>query len=120
MSVHEILNHLLAHDLPRSLQIIGSELVLCATIIVLLFIRMFDLQRQIPTNAVALFGAMIVFIGVFTQFMYSKGSVDNIVLKAIIDAMLKVLNDVWMITQSGVGTPGPYFTGLLTHDQFSV
>lgn len=112
MSVHEILNVLLGHELPRSLEIFAPELVLCATMVLLLLARMFDLNRSLPPNVLALVGALVAFLGVFSQFMYIKVGVDNTVLKA--------LYDVWHLTPGGAGTAGEYFTGLLMHDQFAV
>jgi len=112
MSVHQILTQFGAHELPRSLQIFAPELVLCITIILLLLFRMTGLSRRLPVHLVALLGSLIVFIGVFTQFMYQRVGVDNNVLQA--------LYDLWRVTDNGVGTSGPYFTGLLVHDAFAM
>ncbi|SFI17327.1 NADH-quinone oxidoreductase subunit N [Planctomicrobium piriforme] len=112
MSVHEILNLLLRHDLPRSIEIFAPELVLCGTIIALLFVRMCGLQRKVPVHVVALLGGLLVFVGVFTQFMYLRVADEQ--------GLLKTLTEMWHLTQAGAGTPGPYFTGLLSHDLFSV
>ncbi len=112
MSVPEILNQLIRHDLPRSLEIFAPELVLCGTVIALLLARMIGGTRKLPLHAVALVGAMTVFLGVFTQFMYLKG--------ASAEGILEALFQTWKMSPTGTGTPGAYFTGLLTHDLFGV
>ncbi|MEW4487674.1 NADH-quinone oxidoreductase subunit N [Thalassoglobus sp. JC818] len=113
MSVHSILNHVLGEDLPRSLEIFAPELVLCATVVLLLLWRMLNLHQRIPTCWVALFGSLIAFFGVFAQFMYLKTGGAGV-------GGLEFLFDQWRLSPSGVGEIGPYFTGLLVHDQFAV
>ncbi|MCA8996340.1 MAG: NADH-quinone oxidoreductase subunit N [Planctomycetaceae bacterium] len=113
MSVNEIIEHALKGEiLPRSVQIFGPEIALCLTILALLFVRMFEIHRRLPTNLVALLGALIAFLGVFSQFMYVKGGSEIPAMMALFQA--------WGLTPEGVGEVGPYFTGLLVHDQFSV
>lgn len=112
MSVTQILTQFRDHEIPRSLEIFAPEVLLCITIILLLLFRMTGLSRRIPIHTVALLGALLVFIGVFTQFMYLRIGVENNVLKA--------LYDVWHTTPANVGTVGPYFSGLLIHDVFAV
>ncbi|MEZ5945001.1 MAG: NADH-quinone oxidoreductase subunit N [Planctomycetaceae bacterium] len=112
MSVPDLLNHVLHTDLPRSVQIFAPELVLCGTIIALLLVRMFDAHRWFPTSWVALLGTLAAFVGVFAQFMYMKTGGEH--------ESLKGMFHFWGLTADGVGTSGPYFTGLLTHDSFGV
>ena len=112
MSVPELLNHVLHVDLPRSVQIFAPELVLCGTIIALLFVRMFEWHRSLPTSWVALFGTLAAFVGVFAQFMYIKSGGEQ-------ESLLGLFH-FWGLTPAGVGTSGEYFTGLLTHDPFAV
>lgn len=113
MSVHSILNQVLNEELPRSVQIFAPELVLCATIVVLLLWRMFEWHRKLPSCWIALLGSLLAFFGTFSQFMYLKpGGADAL--------GLEILFDAWKLTANGVGTPGAYFTGLLQHDAFAV
>src|SRR5690606_10596580 len=97
MSPVQILDQLLKIDLPRSIEIFAPELVLCATIVLMLLVRMLDSRQRIPMQLVALVGATLVFLGVFTQFVVLKGTADP--------AILEPLSRLWCITPSGVGTP---------------
>jgi len=112
MSVKDLLNHVLGEELPRSVEIFGPEMVLCLTVVVLLLVRMFELHRRLPTSWIALGGAMLAFLGLFTQFMYIKTGGDA--------ESLNGLAGMWRLTANGVGHEGTYFTGLLMHDQFAV
>lgn len=112
MSVQSILNHF-REDISRSLEIFAPEIVLCITIVLLLLWRMFELHRKVPSCWLALFGSLIAFFGVFAQFMYMKSSgagAEN----------FGILVEIWGLTESGVGTSGPYFSSLLMHDEFAV
>ncbi len=112
MSVHSILNQF-SEEISRSLEIFAPEIVLCITIVLLLLWRMFDLHHKMPSCWLALAGSLIAFFGVFAQFMYLKpGGADA--------EDLRFLYNIWGISATNVGTPGPYFTGLLMHDQFAV
>lgn len=112
MSVTQILTQFRAYELPRSLQIFAPEMVLCVVVVLLLLLRMMGLSRRFPVNVIALLGTLAVFVGVFTQFMYLRVGAENEVLQA--------LYDVWQCSPAGVGTVGPYFTGLLVHDPFAL
>lgn len=112
MSVTQILTQFRAYELPRSLQIFAPEMVLCVVVVLLLLLRMTGLFRRFPVNVIALLGTLAVFVGVFTQFMYLRVGAENEVLQA--------LYDVWQCSPAGVGTVGPYFTGLLVHDPFAL
>ncbi len=112
MSAREILNQLLSHDLPRSLEIFAPELVLCGVIVSMLLAKMLKVDRKFPLHALALLGGMVVFLGVFTQFMYLRTASDSGVLTSLFQ--------LWQVSPTGVGETGPYFTGLLVHDQFAV
>ncbi|WP_437205799.1 NADH-quinone oxidoreductase subunit N [Planctomicrobium sp. SH664] len=113
MSVTTLIEELTQHDLPRSLQIFVPELILSVGLVVLLFVRMLDLQKRLPTNAVALTASLLAFLAVFAQFMYLKVGPDSA-------NVLTALYECCGITEAGVGTVGPYFTNLLVHDQFAV
>ncbi|QDT34963.1 NADH-quinone oxidoreductase subunit N [Thalassoglobus polymorphus] len=114
MPVQSILDQVLKQEIPRSLEIFAPELVLCVTVVLLLLWRMLGLHSKAPTCWIALFGSLLAFFGAFAQFMYLKSNG--------VDATegLKLLFSVWPLSAENVGTPGPYFTGLLMHDQFAV
>ena len=115
MPVSEILDALIQHDLPRSLQIFTPELLLCATIVLLLLVRLFGQDRRIAPAWVALLGSLVTFVAVFGQFMYvvQTGPVEG--------GMLSSLYNTLGLTAEGAGTvDAPYFTGLLMHDHFGL
>ena len=70
MTVSEILQGLIYGDLPRSVEVFGPEIVLCVTVVSLLLLRLFNLDRTVPPYVVALFGALLGFVGVLAQFVY--------------------------------------------------
>ena len=72
MSVSTILQQFASQDLPRSLEIFAPELLLCATILLLLLGRLIGFDRKIPASWIALLGGMVAFTAAFTQFMYLK------------------------------------------------
>lgn len=112
MSVQAILEQYLHGELPRSLQIFVPELVLCVTILLLLLVRMCNLQRVAPMYAVALVGALVAFFAASAQFGYLvEVSRDS--------GLFKSLYSVFAITDTGVGLRGTYFSELLVHDHFS-
>ncbi|MEW4530668.1 NADH-quinone oxidoreductase subunit N [Maioricimonas sp. JC845] len=113
MSVTEILNALLSEDLPRSLEIFTPELIVCVSIVALLLTRLIGLDRRLSPCWVALVGSLVAFTAAFAQFMYIKtGPVDG--------GLLASLYENFRLSATGVGTPGPYFTGLLMHDPFTL
>lgn len=115
MSVSPILDALTQHDLPRSLQIFAPELLLCGTIVALLFVRLFGVERRIAPAWVALLGSLVAFIAVFGQFMYAVQAGPAAA------GPLGTLFGWLQLTSNGVGDVGtPYFTGLLIHDHFGL
>jgi NADH-quinone oxidoreductase subunit N len=113
MSVHSILQQLTSYDLPRSLQIFTPELLLCATILLLIFGRLIGLDRRVPSNLIALGGSMIAFIACITHYLYmGSGNAPN--------PFVGDLATLFRVTSEGVGTPGEFFTGLMLHDQFGL
>ncbi|HID21623.1 MAG TPA: NADH-quinone oxidoreductase subunit N, partial [Planctomycetaceae bacterium] len=87
-----LLDSLLQDTIGRSLGVFAPELVLCATILVTLFVRLFDADRRLPTYWVALVGAFGAFLLSYFQFVQLRQG----------------------------GDAEAYFTGLLVFDQFSV
>lgn len=113
MSVSYILQQFASQDLPRSLQIFAPELLLCGTILLLIFGRLSGLDRRIPSSWIALLGALVAFTAAFTHFMYLKSGAQP---EGIVSDLAYVLR----VSETGVGTPGPYFTGLMMHDHFGL
>src|SRR5690242_20138392 len=99
-------------DLWRSLEIFVPELILSVTVVLLLLSRLFNLDRAIPACWIALLGALAAFLAVFAQFAYVRtgGGIGG----------LQFLNSIFSLSETGVGTAGPYFTGLMTHDALAV
>lgn len=118
MTVESILSKLISGDLPRAVEIFAPELILCATIIGLLFVRLLSLDRRIPACWVALIGTLLAFTCVFAQFMYvSRVAMADASMQAGLTDRLATL---FHITPEGVGSVGGYFTGLLMHDSFTL
>lgn len=92
MNFETILNQLVQETTQTSLGRFSPELALCATILALLFVRLFGVDRRIPPYWVALAGSVIAFGIAYLQFMSLKGT-----------------------------QPEPeFFTGLLVYDTFTV
>lgn len=113
MTFETLIDGLINGDLPRSVQIFAPELVLCATIVALLLVRMFCGVQRFPACWVALAGTFLAAFGTFAQFMYLKTATPG-------GIGIDWLFTAAQITEDGVGTQGPYFTGLLMHDQFTL
>ena len=113
MSVSSLLEQFFSQDLPRSLQIFAPELALCGTILLLLLGRLTGFDRRLPASWIALLGALGAFTVAFTHFMYLKSGGQP---RPVIADM------AWLcgVTESGVGTPGEFFTGLMVHDHFGL
>ena len=90
----EIIQQLVSTDTPRSVGLFGPELVLCGTILALLFWRLFNFDRKFAPYWVALVGSFAAFFIAWRQFNGTSPaeSVQSIEL----------------------------FTGLLVYDQFTV
>ncbi|MAG92616.1 MAG: hypothetical protein CMJ48_02520 [Planctomycetaceae bacterium] len=93
MKFESLLDKLIADTTQTSLQHFSPELAICATIVALLLVRLFNAERWLPSYWVALAGSLVGFILVFEQFMEFK---------------------------AGTAVAGEYFTGLLVYDQFAV
>ncbi len=115
MTVTSLLDALLQRDLPRSLEIFVPELLLCATIVALLLVRLFGCQKRIPSCWVALIGSLLAFMAVFAQFKYvvDGGAYD--------EGMAASLYQWFGLSESGAGLTGEsYFVGMLRHDEFAL
>lgn len=116
MSASDILNRVVHGDLPRSLEIFGPEIVLCATVVLLLLVRLFGLDRSLPPYVVALFGSLIGFIGILAQFVYYTTSGAGGAPLGMGEGLFRL----FLLTPEGTGTAGELFTGLLMHDAFTL
>ena len=95
MNFDTLFNNLFDDTWQTSVGLFGSELVLCATIVALLIIRLVDLDRWCPAYWMALIGTLVSFFLACQQFSDLKAT---------------RLNEL----------PTLLFTGLLVYDQFTV
>src|SRR4051812_46360460 len=80
--------------LDGSLLMFSTELILAATILALLFVRLFNADRRLPGSSVALFGSVIGLLVSLLQFLELKNATDTVSRE--------------------------FFTGLLIYDDFTV
>jgi NADH-quinone oxidoreductase subunit N len=118
MTVPDILQRLIYGDLARSVQIFVPEIILCGTVVSLLLLRLFGLDRRIAPSTVAFIGALLTVFALGGQFIMTAaaGGATTSMPPAIADA----LANVFQMTPERIGLVGPYFTGLLMHDTFTV
>lgn len=67
MNLHTLIDSLISDTLQKSLPLFGPELVLCATIVVLLLARVLPLLDRIPPVAIAFVGAVAALIAAVPQ-----------------------------------------------------
>jgi NADH-quinone oxidoreductase subunit N len=67
VNLHTLVNSLISDTVDKSLPLFGPELVLCATIIVLLLARVIPLFDRIPPVFIAFIGALSAFIAAVPQ-----------------------------------------------------
>ena len=111
MSANTLISDLIP-ELCRSVEIFVPELILSATIVLLLLSRIMGFDKQVPPCWTAIIGSLLAFMAVFSQFMYLKTGVHANTQLA------RTLYEVLQLSEGGVGTIGPYFSGLLIHDHF--
>jgi len=104
--------HDLLRELPRSVEIFVPELILSATVVFLLLSRILGCDKKIPPCWTAIIGSLLAFMAIFAQFMYLKTGADA--KTQIVRSLFEILQ----LSSDGVGTIGPYFSGLLMHDHF--
>ena len=112
MSFDDILKLLIEDTADRSLWLFSPELALCGTIVGLLLVRLFKADRFCPTYWVALLGSLLGFFFAYIQFMYLKagGAVEAGSFAGGLFGLMHLTTD----------SAGPFFTGLLVFDQFTV
>lgn len=77
MNLHTLVNSLISDTVDKSLPLFGPELVLCATIVILLLARVIPLLDRIPPVIIAFIGALSALIAaVPQQGLASIGSVE--------------------------------------------
>ena len=89
-----LVERLINDTVQISLPYFSPELAICVTIVCLLFVRLFNADKWLPTHWVALTGTLIAFIFALIQFMIMR--------------------------QEGDTAPHLFFTGMLVFDQFTV
>ena len=111
MSANTLITDLL-HELPRSVQIFVPELILSTTIVLLLLSRIMGWDKKLPPCWTAILGSLLAFMAVFAQFMYLKTGAHAHT------QLVRTLYELLQLSEGGVGTIAPYFSGLLIHDHF--
>ncbi len=112
MSANTLISDLFP-ELSRSVQIFVPELILSATIVLLLLSRILGFDKKIPPCWTAIIGSLLAFMAVFAQFMYLKNG------GRFHTDFVRILFEVLQLSGDGVGLVGqPYFSGLLMHDEF--
>ena len=69
MNFSELLDNLIEDTFPKSLGMFSPELALCATIVVLLLVRLVNLDRKLPAYWIALAGTVCSFLLACVQFI---------------------------------------------------
>ena len=118
MSFSDILEQLIYGDLARSVQIFVPEVILCTTIIALLLLRLFGLDRKITPSTVAFLGTLLTVFALGGQFILTAAAGGA--STSMPTNVSETLANLFQMTPEGVGTPGAFFTGLLMHDTFTV
>ena len=103
MSANTLIHDLLK-ELPRSVEIFVPELILSATIVLLLLSRVLGCDKKVPPCWTAIIGSLVAFMAVFAQFMYLKTGPDAHT------QVVRTLYEVLQLSGDGVGTIGPYFS----------
>jgi NADH-quinone oxidoreductase subunit N len=120
MNISSLFNNLIEDTLGRSLGHFAPELALSVTVVVLLLSRLCGCDKKCAPYWTALIGALVAFVFAFAQFVYLKpGGIDSVgsLLHVPIEFLFGLLNlDPANVEQ----TTGPFFTGLLVFDQFTV
>jgi NADH-quinone oxidoreductase subunit N len=117
MNFSDLLDGVVTDTVGTSLARFSPELALCATIVALLLGRLFSLDRFLRPYWIALVGSLVAFGFAFLQFTYfQRGTVAD---PGVFDSILQ-----WKFQLAGLtgeaGKAGPFFTGLLMYDQFTV
>lgn len=99
MSFQALVDHLLSDTLQVSLPLFRPELVICATIVLMLLVRVFDWGQRIDTFWIALIGSAMAFLSAWPP--YSEGTTS----------LVAALGDIQRTE---------IFTGMLVYDGLTV
>jgi len=114
MNFSELFNKVLSETVSVSLSQFSPELVLCITVVALLLGRLFACDKWIRPYWTALVGSLVAFFCAYLQFLYlQSGSVDD--SAPLLGGLFRLLG-----LTGPAGDAGPFFTGLLVFDQFTV
>ncbi len=118
MNFESIVDLLIQETTRTSLGRFAPELVICVTIIALLFVRLLNADRRLPTYWVSLIGSLIAFVFAFGQFTFlqSDGAQPSGLFGWIFQGLYYLMN----LDEGSIHTPASFFTGLLVFDQFTV
>src|SRR5579862_1784445 len=104
MNFSDIITRLGTDTWDKSLPRFGPELILIATIVALLFVRLLSIDRYLPTSIVAIIGTALALARAAAQFYAIQSSTGSAVA------------GIQDLSQTG---PVPIFTGLLLYDPFT-
>lgn len=95
------------------------ELILCATIVLLLLVRLFGCDRVFPPYWTTLLGGLAAFVVAYVQFYYtSRGFVGDTEFLAPLAKLLCATTEA--VDGRAVSTNLELFTGLLVYDKLTV
>jgi NADH-quinone oxidoreductase subunit N len=106
-------------ELGLSLGLFSPEIALCATIVALLLVRLFDCDRWLPTYWVALLGTLSAFGLAYVQFTFLSGASEAMLLGSVFESLYGVLH-LTELDPNVAETGKTFFTGLLVFDGFTV
>ncbi|RLS55191.1 MAG: NADH-quinone oxidoreductase subunit N [Planctomycetota bacterium] len=113
MSANTLIDELWTQDFYRSVEIFVPELILSATIVLLLLSRIMGCDKKVLPCWTAVGGVLLSFAAVFGQFLYLKTGGNSST------PPVQTLFELTRLSEDGVGTIGTYFSGLLVHDHFA-
>lgn len=123
MNFDQLLSRLMADttgtaSVAGSLGLFAPELVVCATLVALLLARLLGVDRRIPSYWVALIGSLVGFWFAYCQFTYLEfGGAE---LGGPFAGLMNWFFNVMGLPADPAGAVGPFFTGLLVFDDFTV
>lgn len=122
MSFQELLDNTITETTTRSLFQFGPEIALSVTIVGLLLVRLFSCDRWIKPYWVAFGGAIAAFVLSWLQFYCIQQGADKAsthILAGVFE-WLNLIEPGETPTFGPAGTVGPFFTGLMVYDAFTV
>ncbi|GAB4144914.1 MAG: hypothetical protein Tsb009_16840 [Planctomycetaceae bacterium] len=120
MSFQVLLDKLVDETTQRSLFQFSPEIALSVTIVSLLLVRLFDLDRWMKPYWVALTGAIVAFAISYFQFMYIQRGPGELADHWLFSHICEWLNLLDGSQDGPASVSGPFFTGLMVYDHFTV